>query len=682
MNYKISIVMGYINRKTQLIKTLESFEKSKHKNYEVIIVNDGDENMDDIINNYNNIKIFKKPIKYYNPCMTFNYGFLQATGDIICIQNPECIHIGDILLKINDNLKNNDCMVFNCYFFERYEQNEALYTTQNIQELLKTSKNKKWFTNYENWSVHHVINPTILYFCMALFRKKLEKIDYFSSKYKDGYCFDDDEFSRKIILSHINTYFYSEKFKDDKTFVIHQHHERQTQDKEALQKWEINKNFFIRDHKKYVNIYLKYYLNKNIVNQKQLINQKQLNNKNTFELVLDKKDIFYTANIDCIVFHEDLNKTLNNSIFNLTCQIKNHDKKFVHVNNVKINIYKNVINYTGKLNNLVNNGLFFDSNTIKIMDIQLILKNINYQNDGLLIIDDKQWLYKNVPKIAHFFVNNLTFETFQNINNFYVFNPDWMIKIHYTQYSNLNKNLTYYNILNNFDDVEFEYTEMDEFINKDYSYDYTFIKILSNNNGLWINSEKITFNKNVLDEQFNYLNYDEKYNNDLIISSDTRFYEDLLNVIDNKFNGFDTLVKSLFSIDDIKKKYNIINTNHLFINTVKNNNYYNKIISKFNNNVEYLIILNNDIFYEYYSDSLLGTYKIIGNYLVIYWNNEVVNYYIKNDDNVYILQIYNNFNFNLYNIHNNSSTYNLQDILNKCINENTLESLNKYTENT
>ena len=177
MSHKISIVMGYINRKTQLIKTLETFEKSNHKNYEVIIINDGDENLQDL--EKDNIKIFKNPKKEYNPCATYNYGFLQATGDIIIIQNPECMHIGDILTKINDNLKDNDCMIFDCYFLENYEQNKLLYETNDVYEFTKNNKNKQWFPQYNNWAIHHKLNPNILHFCLSIYTKKLKKIDYF-----------------------------------------------------------------------------------------------------------------------------------------------------------------------------------------------------------------------------------------------------------------------------------------------------------------------------------------------------------------------------------------------------------------------------------------------------------------------------------------------------------------------
>ena len=673
MSHKISIVMGYINRKTQLIKTLETFEKSNHNNYEVIIINDGDENLQDL--EKDNIKIFKNPKKEYNPCATYNYGFLQATGDIIIIQNPECIHIGDILTKINDNLKDNDCMIFNCYFLENYEQNKLLYETKDVYEFTKNNKNKQWFPQYNNWAIHHKLNPNILHFCLAIYKKKLNKINFFDKKYNNGFCFEDDELSRKLKLSHINTYFYSKKFNDDKTFVIHQHHERQVINKEVMKKWEINKNLFIRDHKKYTNEYLNFYLNKNIISPKNI----NINNTVKLETFIDKKEIYYTANIEQIIFKEDLNNTLNNSIFHFTCQVKNYNKKYIIVNNHKININKGSIFYTGKINNLINNELIFDSSTIKIINPKLILKDLNYQNNGTFIIDKQQWLHSDVPKIAHIYIQELNFNNFKNIKNFYDLNPDWMINIYYNKHSNLNKSFLYYDLIDNLQDIKV--IELDIInIDKELIYDYVFIKTLSENNGLWFNSNNISFTKNVLNENFNYLNFNnDTYNNNLIISNNNLFYKYLSSHINIDFKGYDELMKSLFNnFNKIENNYHIKNTNHLLTFKENNINNYIKLTSIFDEQIEYLIIINDKIYYEYCANDLEGDYAIENDYLIINWNNGIKNYYIKDEKNIYVLQIFNNFNLNKYNTDNKTNFDNLQEIINLHIKLEVFDELISY----
>ena len=52
---KISIVMSYHNRKSQLLTTLKTIKKSKHPNYEIIIVDDGsdeDHRIENLQNEY------------------------------------------------------------------------------------------------------------------------------------------------------------------------------------------------------------------------------------------------------------------------------------------------------------------------------------------------------------------------------------------------------------------------------------------------------------------------------------------------------------------------------------------------------------------------------------------------------------------------------------------------------
>ena len=108
MSRRAHIVMSYHNRKAQLLKTLESIDNSKAlDNLNVIIVDDGsntEQRLESIIDNYSfNITLLRidpERKDWYNPCVTYNYGFLHLVAnddDIIIIQNPECTHNGNIL---------------------------------------------------------------------------------------------------------------------------------------------------------------------------------------------------------------------------------------------------------------------------------------------------------------------------------------------------------------------------------------------------------------------------------------------------------------------------------------------------------------------------------------------------------------------------------------------------------
>ena len=103
----ISIVTAYFNRKKLFTKTLESFEKSNCKNFEVIAVDDGsheEERLEDLMVKFPFLKVIrleKKDRWYVNPCIPFNIGFKNAIGDKIIIQNPECFHSDDIISYVD-----------------------------------------------------------------------------------------------------------------------------------------------------------------------------------------------------------------------------------------------------------------------------------------------------------------------------------------------------------------------------------------------------------------------------------------------------------------------------------------------------------------------------------------------------------------------------------------------------
>ena len=103
---KVSIVMAYYNRLPQLEFTLKTIEMSKYEGeIEIIIVDDAsDPNMmaKQGIGGRDNIKITTISLEnrwWNNPCIAFNIAFRQVSGDIVIIQNPECIHVGDVVSK-------------------------------------------------------------------------------------------------------------------------------------------------------------------------------------------------------------------------------------------------------------------------------------------------------------------------------------------------------------------------------------------------------------------------------------------------------------------------------------------------------------------------------------------------------------------------------------------------------
>ena len=120
MNKKISIIMGYYNRKSLLINTLNRFNQLyKDYNFEVIITDDksnNDNTLDNIINNYN-FKIFLLKIldkNWINPCIAYNLAIrnISQDTDFVIIQNPEIYHLTNIFDTVLKDLKEGLYLTF------------------------------------------------------------------------------------------------------------------------------------------------------------------------------------------------------------------------------------------------------------------------------------------------------------------------------------------------------------------------------------------------------------------------------------------------------------------------------------------------------------------------------------------------------------------------------------------
>lgn len=213
---KISIVMAYYNRKSQLLITLKSISMTSYNAalIEVIIVDDGSDEeyaLDDIVNNYlfyiKVIKINKATKMHKCPCIPYNVGFGHCSGDIIIIQNPECMHIGDIISYTANNLTDKNYLTFSCFTTNSHETNDEINIladnknsfVENIKNII-TRDSGKYMIDWMGWLNHEKHNPCMLHFCSAITKNNLHKINGFDESYSMGHWYDDDEFLNRIKL--------------------------------------------------------------------------------------------------------------------------------------------------------------------------------------------------------------------------------------------------------------------------------------------------------------------------------------------------------------------------------------------------------------------------------------------------------------------------------------------------
>ena len=270
--FKVSIVMTYLDRKTQIMRTLEAFEKMYAGKYhfEVVIVDDNsieEEKLHEVI------KQFSFPIRLIvvsatekgnriNPCIAYNIGFANANGEIIIIQNAECYHVGNLLEHAIENLGEEDYFAYSCFTANSIEIGNELMDLDfpKIKMLLQDSAflEKNYALENINWYNHDTEEgrQTFYHFCSAIHKKKLDIIGGFDPRFADGYCFDDDAFvlairyQLKLNMKNIST---------ESCFVISQYHERNASlncvDKDLNDpvriKWERNKKLYEDMKKKY-----------------------------------------------------------------------------------------------------------------------------------------------------------------------------------------------------------------------------------------------------------------------------------------------------------------------------------------------------------------------------------------------------------------------------------------------
>jgi len=253
--------MAYYNRRRQLINTLNSIEQyngyNSGRDIEVIIVDDcsdKEERVDDLPDKFK-IPIFIVPItqkfkkhSWSCPVITFNIGFNFVTGDAVIIQNPENMHVGDIVGEVIKRIKKDTYLSFACYSMSE-KDTEKLHQKINSDFVFTGEAIKRavgsfvgfvhgWKDGDTCWYNHSVYRSGYNYFCCALPRQNLEKMAGFDERYAKGIAYDDCEFLERLARLPIK------RIAIDDPFVIHQFHPV-TQYKKHEKKFLYNRKIFM-----------------------------------------------------------------------------------------------------------------------------------------------------------------------------------------------------------------------------------------------------------------------------------------------------------------------------------------------------------------------------------------------------------------------------------------------------
>jgi hypothetical protein len=276
----ISIVMTSCNRSKQTYFTLQTIQNSSHKEIQVIIVDDSDEDpiIKEELEKYpfyiDFISINKENKNWVNPVVNYNIGFQYIKGSKVVIQNAEVCHVGDVLGYMGSQIVNDYYYVCDVRSSISSSTNDFIYNN-NTNTIEIYNYNKLFGLWYQG--AHRLVN---YHFLCGMTIETFNKVKNFSYDYTMGTSYDDDDFVLKIIANNIkikNLFYNKYNFGG-----IHLwHNSSLKKNVESNISIFTKKNIYYKNNKKYID----FIEEKDIVNtEKEIININLNNKTNLLEL--------------------------------------------------------------------------------------------------------------------------------------------------------------------------------------------------------------------------------------------------------------------------------------------------------------------------------------------------------------------------------------------------------------
>jgi glycosyltransferase involved in cell wall biosynthesis len=221
----ISIITAYFNRKELFHRTLKSMAKSAYKDIEVIAVDDAsrkEERLEDLMEEFPFLKVVRIEAHdkwYCNSCIPFNIGISMAIGDIIVLQNPECIHIGDVLDYFAKNSNEENYLTVATYSIDEQMTKELpeRFARPDFMEYFHSLPQQESYLSV-GWYNHKIYRPVYYHFCVALSKGNMKLLGGFDERFSYGPGYEDCDFVNRIKRMELQISI------TENVFVIHQWH--------------------------------------------------------------------------------------------------------------------------------------------------------------------------------------------------------------------------------------------------------------------------------------------------------------------------------------------------------------------------------------------------------------------------------------------------------------------------
>jgi len=221
----VVVVMTYFNRQMQVEHTLKSIARSKHKNIDIVVVDDKSDKIIDFTQYGKNVHVYRVGEEKWwtNSVVAYNLGIheaLKLSPDVIILQNAECYHYGDVISYAVNHLTNENYIAFSALALDM-ATTFAGVTDRVIKKLLPV--NYAYPENPENegigWYNHPVLIPRAYDFCAAITTENLVKLNGYDERFARYAAYGDNDLILRVRRLGLRVVI------PEDPFVVHQWHD-------------------------------------------------------------------------------------------------------------------------------------------------------------------------------------------------------------------------------------------------------------------------------------------------------------------------------------------------------------------------------------------------------------------------------------------------------------------------
>lgn len=255
MSRKVSIVMAYRNRFSQLLFTLKTIDLFSCKENIEVVITDYESREDQKASQFK--EMFEFPIKvievqqkgWVNSCIPLNVAIRQASGDIVIIQNPECFHSGNIVKHAIEYLNDENYLTYSCYAINaaisdqitKIVEEDFEQSFSEVQKILHGYQELRPAIAYVGWYNHSEYRHCAYHFCSAITKKNIDELGGFDERYGQGYGYDDNELLMRIRRKGIAV---SIVPLESGVYCVHQWHQIIADSRGGSPEWFRNQNLY------------------------------------------------------------------------------------------------------------------------------------------------------------------------------------------------------------------------------------------------------------------------------------------------------------------------------------------------------------------------------------------------------------------------------------------------------